>query len=149
MKYQLTTYKWVQCVCYTDLSNLQYWVNVVQVHRKQIVLHVIHHPWTANVVKGFLKPNGPNTCAGALNKAGRQHHAQQCEQQWEENWPLGRKCRGWCGLVGPPGWRFAKHELLLTVRQTQRQHSLLLERCRRRRTCCPTEERRGKLFKEV
>lgn len=38
----------------TYLSDLQDWVNVVQVHNKLIFLHVIHHSRTANVVKRFL-----------------------------------------------------------------------------------------------
>lgn len=32
-------------------------MNIIQIHSKLIVLHIIHHSWTANVVKGFLKNN--------------------------------------------------------------------------------------------
>lgn len=36
-------------------------MNIIQIHSKLIVLHIIHHSWTANVVKGFLKKNNPWT----------------------------------------------------------------------------------------
>lgn len=51
----------MKAVYNTHLSDLQYRVNIVQVQSKLIVLHIIHHPRAANIVKGFLESGNSNT----------------------------------------------------------------------------------------
>lgn len=129
-------------MCAFYLSNLQYWVNVVQVQRKLIVLHVVDHLWAANVVEGFLKPNSPNT-----QQQGRKVKVEvDTIQHVDTNrkpvviWPLGRTCREWCGSAGPPGRCSAEPGPQLAGLQALRRHSRRPGRRRRKKIDCPTEE---------